>query len=179
MNELKDGNIVGAFTANGQSYELQIRLINNKWYLVQMISNFPDKFTVRPKGFLTAAGVTLNSNYTDALAVEVSTAAGSGATYSTPDGFVTPAGYTSGTLNDGTPFIEKVADSIEQATTTVVTTRSADTLFAKVGDFVKTRPIESVLIVIVIVIILKPILFPIPMGRGRKKPSGLAGLLSF
>jgi hypothetical protein len=33
--------------------------------------------------------------------------------------------------------------------------------------------------VIVIVIILKPILFPIPMGRGRKKPSGLAGLLSF
>jgi hypothetical protein len=145
------------------------------FYLVQVVSDYPDAFIVRGRAlaantndFTLASGIGTD----DVNLLVASDSAG----VQTPSSFVTPAGYVKKFTTDGTPYYENADERAAYAKGDTdgdgtIDSRSAN-LFTQATDWVKANPVLSVGIAIAIYLfIIKPAMG----GKGKKK--GLLALL--
>lgn len=142
------------------------------FYLVQVVSEFPDAFIVRGRD-LTANNFTKASGITTEEVDVLADSDPQGLT--TPTAFTTPTGYVKKFTTDGTPYYANSDDLVGDTNGDGVVDendqpRSAN-LLTQVTDWVKANPILSAAIAVgVYLFILKPMM-------GGKKKKGLLALL--
>lgn len=174
---LSNKKLIGSWkNVNGSVFHARTFDNGTTFFLVQVLSEYPDAFIVRGRGlaantndFTLASGITTDD-------VNLLVASDSYGVQS-PSSFVTPAGYVKKFTSDGTPYYENADERnlYDKGDTDgdgkVDDGRSAN-LFTQVTDWVKANPLLSVGIgVAVYLFILKPMMG----GKGKKK--GLLALL--
>ncbi len=144
------------------------------FYLVQVVSEYPDAFIVRGRD-LTANNFTKASGITTEEVNALADSDDAGLT--APTAFVVPAGYVKKFTTDGTPYYTNADELVSVAGDTngdgVVDANDARSanLITQVTDWVKANPILAAAIAVgVYLFILKPMM-------GGKKKKGLLALL--